>query len=506
MTPPAANDRLRRLRQILGEVQDFSRAASVLEWDQQTYMPRGGAAARGRQLATLRGTAHRVFSSDEVGRLLEELESEARGWPYDSDEASLVRHTTRHYRRARRLPSELVAAIAELSSISHEAWLRARAAKDFRIFAPPLARMVDLKRQVAEHLRPWDHPYDALLDEFEPDLRTIEVKKLFETVRQPIVDLVHEIGAHSDRVSDEVLRRDWDIARQRAFGEWVARRLGYDFERGRLDDTVHPFCTTFSFDDVRITCRYDRGYLPPALYGIMHEVGHALYEQGVAPELDRTGLDDGASLGIHESQSRLWENLVGRSRAFWCFALPHLQRAFPEAAAGADVEGVYRAVNRVEPSLIRVEADEITYTLHIIVRFEVETRLLEGTLEVDGLRDAWNERYERYLGLRPPDDTLGVLQDVHWTDGTFGYFPTYSIGSIVAVQLWESARRALPDLEERMAAGDFAPLLGWLREHVHRHGSKFTPRELVERTTGRPMDTAPYLAYLRRKFGEIYGI
>lgn len=500
------NDRLTRLREILGEVQDFSRAASVLEWDQQTYMPRGGSAARGRQLGTLRGTAHRLFASDEVGRLLETLEPEARGWPYDSDDAGLIRLTTRHYRRARRIPSELVGAIAGLSSTTHEAWIRARAARDFGLFAPSLARMVDLKRQVAEHLRPWDHPYDALLDEFEPELRTAEVRSLFETVRQPIVSLVRELGARSDRVSDTVLRGDWDVARQRSFGEWIARRLGYDFDRGRLDDTVHPFCTTFAIDDVRITCRYDPGFLPPALYGIMHEVGHALYEQGVAPELARTGLDDGASLGIHESQSRLWENLVGRSRPFWQFALPHLQRAFPEASAGADVESVYRAVNRVGPSLIRVEADEVTYTLHILVRFEVETRLIEGSLEVAGLPDAWNELYERYLGIRPPDDLQGVLQDVHWTDGTFGYFPTYSIGSIVAVQLWESARRALPDLDQRMAAGDFSTLLGWLRANVHRHGSKFTPRELVERATGRPMDTAPYLAYLKTKFGEIYGV
>jgi carboxypeptidase Taq len=355
-------------------------------------------------------------------------------------------------------------------------------------------------------MAPYEHIYDPLLDEYEPEMKTTEVRAMFAEIKDELIELVNAINARNDRVSDEALYGDFDIHRQREFGLEVVRKFGYDLERGRQDEAPHPFCTNFSSDDVRITTRFDRKFLPSALFGTLHEAGHALYEQGVAPELARSGMDTGISLGVHESQSRLWENLVGRSRPFWQYFFPKLRAVFPSALAMVDMESFYRAINRSKPSLIRVEADEVTYNLHIIIRFELELDLLTGVLRLEELPEAWNEKYQCYLGVCPDNDADGVLQDIHWSIGAIGYFATYSIGNLLSVQLLNSARQALPNLDADISSGEFDALLGWLHHNIHRHGSKFTPRELIQRITGGAMLARPYLDYLREKYSDIYDL
>lgn len=497
-------NKLHELKTILAEIVDLQHAAAVLDWEQQTYMPPGGVAARADQLATLRTVAHRLFVSHEVGDLLQGLQNNNASWDYDSDEASLVRFTVRHYERARRIPIHLVASITRATTLAHEAWVKARHEADYSLFKPHLAEILDLKRRQAEHLSPYQHIYDPLLDEHEPDMTAADVQAMFAGIKDNLIELVQAIGERKGSVSDEVLRRNYDIERQRAFGLNVAQQIGYDLKRGRLDEAPHPFCTTFAIDDVRITTRFDPNFMPTALFGTIHETGHAVYEQGIDPALNRTGLDEGASLGIHESQSRLWENLVGRSRPFWQHFYSTLQSSFPDSLGDVDLERYYKAINKCKPSLIRVEADEVTYNLHIIIRFELELALLSGELSLDDLPAAWDSKYETYLGIRPANDAEGVLQDIHWSMGAFGYFPTYSIGNLVSVQFMNEARLALPDLEDQIAQGKFDGLLDWLRTNIYRHGSKFTPKELVQRVTGGPMDSGAYTNYLHDKFSEVY--
>ena len=495
---------LQRLKTLLADVVDLRRSAAVLTWEQQTYMPPGGVAARAEQLATLEGMAHRLFVTDEIGALLDNLNQKSHDWDYDSDEASLLRFINRNYKRERCIPSELVAELARTTALAQEVWVRARQDADYPMFKPHLHNVLGLRREQAECLAPYEHIYDPLLDEYEPEMKTAEVREMFAAIKHELIDLVSAISERTDAVSDEALHGDFDIERQRAFGLEIVQKFGYDLERGRQDEAPHPFCTAFSSDDVRITTRFDSGFLPSALFSTLHEAGHALYEQGVAPELARSGLDTGISLGVHESQSRLWENLVGRGRPFWRHFFPELQTAFPEALGAVDVEELYRAINLSKPSLIRVEADEVTYNLHIIIRFELELDLVTGALHLDDLPAAWNEKYECYLGVSPENDAEGVLQDIHWSIGLIGYFPTYSIGNLLSVQLLNSAREALPNLDADIAAGEFGALLQWLRDNIHCHGSKFTPRELVQRVTGGSMDSRPYMRYLREKYSDIY--
>lgn len=497
---------LQTLKTLLAPVVDLQRAASVLAWEQQTYMPSGGAAARAEQLATLEGLAHRMFVTDEIGALLADLNATADDLDYDSDGASLLRFISRNYEHKRRIPSELVAELARTTALAQATWVQARQCADYAMFKPHLQKVLALRRDQAECLAPYEHIYDPLLDEYEPDIKTSEVREIFLSIKDELIDLVRAISARADAVNDEPLYGDFDIDQQRAFGLEIAQKFGYDLKRGRLDEAPHPFCTTFSSDDVRITTRFDNSFLPSALFSTMHETGHALYEQGVSPELARSGLDSGISLGIHESQSRMWENLVGRSRPFWRHFFPKLQDTFPEALGAVDVEGFYRAINLSKPSLIRVEADEVTYNLHIMIRFELELDLLTGALHLDDLPTAWNDKYQSYLGVVPQNDSEGVLQDIHWSMGAIGYFATYSIGNLLSVQLLNSAREALPSLDADILAGEFGELLQWLRDNIHCHGSKFTPRELVQRVTGGRLDSRPYMRYLREKYSDIYGL
>lgn len=500
------NEKMDRLREILAEVDDLQRAASLLSWDQETYMPPGGVEARAQQLSTLSRLSHVRFTSDEVGKLLDELEGYAAGLDYDSDDAALFRVARRDYDLAHKVPAELVAEAAHAGSVARPAWIEARQKADFSIFAPFLKKNVELSRRQAEALGYEDHPYDALINVPEPGMTTAQLKGIFSRLREAIVPLVREIAARQDMVDASCLHGDFDEQKQLDFGLGIAQKFGYDLQRGRQDLTAHPFCITFSTGDVRITTRVDRSFLSMALFGTMHESGHAMYEQGVNPAYDRSPLASGASLGVHESQSRLWENLVGRSRAFWQYYYPRLQETFPEHFGKIDREGFYRAVNKVQPSMIRVEADEVTYNLHILLRFELETAMLDGSLSVDELPEAWNAKMQEYLGITPPSDREGVLQDMHWSGAWLAGFPYYTLGNIIGAQLFAKIREAIPNLDEQIAAGEFGALHGWLVENLYRHGRKFTPNELVERITGAPLSTGPWIEYVSRKFGEIYGL
>jgi carboxypeptidase Taq len=493
----------------MAEVRAINDSAAVLGWDQQTYMPQGGAEARSEQLAALGKISHRMSTGADMMKMLKESEREAAGFDPDSDDAAFVRVTRRDFDRAVKVPSELVGEIARVTTLAYEEWTQARRENDYARFAPWLEKNLDLTRKVAECLGYDDgEMYDALLDQYEPGMKAAQVRTLFEAVKPTLIALVQEIAARGpEAVDDSVLHREYDLDTQRRFGEKVVTDLGFDWKRGRQDQAVHPFCTSFTRGDVRITTRYDDHFLPCALFGSMHETGHALYEQGVAPRYDGNVLGGGTSLGVHESQSRLWENLVGRSRAFWERYYGGLQAAFPGALQNTAMEEWYRAINKVSPSLIRVEADEVTYNLHILLRFELEVELLEGRLSAADAPQAWNAKMQEYLGLTPPTDSAGILQDVHWSGGSIGYFPTYSIGNILSVQFFEKADAALGGrVAALVASGEFGPLLEWLQENIYQWGRKYEPAALVQRVTGGPLDPAPYLRYLNNKFGAIYGL
>ncbi len=490
----------------LGEVADFHNAASILSWDQDTYMPPGAAEARAQQSSTLRRTAHERFVADEVGELLDALEPWAQEQDYDSFEASLVRVTRRRYDRERKVPADLVARRARAGTLAQAAWEKARPADDFAVFQPHLEKNVDLNIELAETLGYEERRYDALLDRFEPEMKAVQVEALFGEMGEGLRPLVAAIAERQDAVDASVLQRGYDEDKQWAFVNELVGRLGFDWEHGRQDRSAHPFTTSFTPADVRLTTRIYREQPQVAIFASIHEAGHALYEQGVPMDLARTPLGSGASMAVHESQSRMWENTVGRSRPFWQYWLPHLQDSFPGQLEGVTVETFYRAVNRVQPSLIRVEADEATYNLHIFLRFEIENLMLEQKVKIADLPELWNAKMEEYLGIRPDSDRNGVLQDVHWAGGMMGYFPTYALGNLLAAQFYAQALADLPDLPEHYARGEFAPLLGWLRDTIHVHGSKYTPEELVQRITGGPISTGPFLAYVREKYGEIYGL
>src|SRR5918995_4090581 len=491
------------LKNRLATISDLRSAKSLLFWDQQTYMPGGGVAGRAEQVATLSRLAHQMLTDDETKGLLD-----ASGEPDpSSEEGALLRRALRDYERATKLPAELVAEISRATALAEPDWVTAREESDWRLFAPHLERILDLKREAAEALGYEDHPYDVLLDAYEPGAEKARLEVMFKELKEGVLPLIRAVvakGAGKDRAAP--LKGAFGEAGQEEFGQEVISAFGYDWKRGRQDRSVHPFCINFGPGDVRITTRFDGGWLAPALFGTMHEAGHALYEQGVDPSYARTPLGGGTSMGVHESQSRLWENLVGRSQAFWSHYFPKLREVFSEVLGEIDVREFYGAINVLEPSEIRVEADEVTYNLHILLRFELEVALIEGSLSVADLPAAWNAKMEEYLGLVPKNDSAGVLQGIHWADGLFGYFPTYTIGNVLSVQFFEAAVEAHPWIPEEIKSGSFSTLLGWLRENVHRHGSRYYPHELVERATRRPLGTAPYLRYLEDKFGELYDL
>ncbi len=497
-------EKLRKLKELLARVSDLESAAAVLSWDQETYMPSGGARARAEQIATLGKLAHEFFTSTEIGELLTALAPYARQLDYDSDEASLIRVTQRDYDKAVKIPAELVAEIARTGALARQAWKEAKETSNFALFRPHLEKVVDLCIQKAEALGYEDRIYDALLDEYEPGMKTAHVERIFTDLRAELVPIVQAIAA-CEKPDDSFLHQEYGEQAQWDFGIEVIKDFGFHLENGRQDLSAHPFTTAFSLKDVRLTTRIHKDYLPSGLFSTLHECGHGLYNQGIAPELERTPLAGGTSLGVHESQSRLWENLIGRSRLFWSHYYPRLTKLFPAQLKNVSLERFYQAINRVEPSFIRVEADEVTYNLHVMLRFELENALLEGRVKVKDLPKVWNAKMEEYLGIVPPNDAQGVLQDIHWSQAYLGYFPTYSLGNLMSAQLFKQATQDIPTLARQIESGQFGELLSWLRTNVHRHGRKFTSTELLERITQKPLEAQSYLEYIREKYSDIYG-
>ena len=491
------------LRTALGEISDLGRARALLAWDERTQMPPGGAESRAEQLATLTRLRHERLRSDALGWLIERVEAEAEGAAHDSLEASLARVTRREWEKARRVPSELRAEIARGTSLAEHAWEAARAESDFAGFLPQLERVIELKRRYVECFEP-EHPYDALLDDFEPGMTTAELRPVLAELRSGTRELLAAIVAAGVELDASPLHGEFPPERQEAFARELLALLPLPADECRLDPTVHPFATAVAIRDQRLTIRYDPDYLGTALWSLIHEAGHAIYSNGHPPELERTLLGRSVSLGFDESQSRLWENWVGRGRPFLGRLAPLLASHFPERFAGIDPEQLYRAGNRVEPSLIRVEADEVTYNLHIALRVELELELFEDGLAPADLPEAWRAKVEEHLGLAVPDDAHGVLQDVHWAAGSFGYFPTYSLGNLIAAEIWERANEALPELEAQLAAGELIPLRDHLRERLYRRGGKLMPAEMVRELTGGPLRARPLLDHLGRKYGELY--
>jgi carboxypeptidase Taq len=497
------SDELQQLRLRLAELSDLRSASRLLGWDQQTMMPPRGAHGRAETLATIERISHGMFVAEETGRLLESAERSLDGTPGDSDDARLVRVTRRRWEKARRVPTELAADLARAASVGQEAWAEARSNSDFGSFAPYLRRNLELAQRYVECFDDFDYAYDVLLDDYEPGMKSSDVSRLFGQLSAELVPLIEKLAQNADRVEDSCLYGEFPVEHQRALVDKVIAMMGFEKQSWRIDDAVHPFATSFGSADVRITSRWDPSYFASGLYGAMHECGHGLYEAGIAAELQRTPLGTGESLGLHESQSRLWENMVGRGRPFCGMLAPMIDK---QLAAGNPLgpETLYRAVNLVKPSYIRVESDEATYGLHIVLRFELEQQLIEGKLEVGELPDAWNARFQEYIGLEVADDAQGVLQDVHWSAGLIGYFPTYALGNLIAGQLWRRAHTDLPELDEQIAAGELHPLREWLRKHVHRHGAKFSADELLERELGEPLTVEPFIDYLKSKLGEVY--
>ena len=485
------SDSFEKLAITWREAADLGSAAAVLQWDQETQMPGKGATGRGQLLATLAGLRHRALCAPALLEAVAACEAEAET---GSDLAAQVKHAKRATDRATRVPERLAREIAEATSAGLVSWQEARKQADFSLFVADLEKIIALKKEEAAAVSPDQPTYDVLLDEYEEGATQAELQPLLDDLCEDLAPLVAAAADHP--VDESPVLGDFAPAAQEEFGRFCASAMGYDFEAGRLDQAAHPFCTGFGAGDVRITWRYQSDDFRPALFGILHEAGHAIYEQNLPSAWHGTPMGPAVSLGIHESQSRLWENLVGRSRSFWEWALPHFQKHFPGTLAGG-VDALWPALHGVKPSLIRVEADEATYNLHVAIRFDVERRLFADEFAVADLPEVWDAAYQKFLGVHAPDVSDGVLQDIHWSMGAFGYFPTYTLGNLVASQLFEAAQEQLGDLDASFAQGEFAPLRTWLTENIHRHGSRYTPGELVEQATGKPLSSDALLRHLR---------
>ena len=481
------------------EVAALRASANLMGWDQQVLMPAGGAAARAAHVGRLRRMAHERLTDDAMLRAVEDASAECDP---ETDEGRAVAALRRELSTETRLPTELVVRKARLASEAYEVWKVAKATSDFPLLAPLWEGLFEVARETAEALGYAEHPYDALIGLYELGTTHAEARATFDAIKGPIASLVEEIGQRPP-VDDSALRGDFEPERLRRFSESAAAAIGFDFGRGRLNVCANAFCSNLGRADVRMTTR-PSDHAKGVVSSSMHEMGHGLYEQGSPAAWNDTPLAGGISLAVHESQSRLWENVVGRSRGFWTRFLPDLKAEFP--AVSLDVAGMVRAMNKVEPELVRVGADELTYNLHILVRFELEVDLVTGRLAMRDLPEAWNAKVEAYLGLTPPNDALGCLQDVHWSRGSVGYFPTYTFGNLIGLQMWEVLERDLGDVDALMAEGDFAPILGWLSERVYAQGKRHAPRELVERVTGSPMRSDAWLRYARAKYGALYGL
>lgn len=487
------------------EIHDMRKAARVLTWDREVVMPKKGDDDRSSQIATLQKHSHSLYTAEETGQLIEAAAAELNGFDPESPQASLIRFLRRDYAKARRLPADFISRMAALNSHATAVWKQARLLDDFARFAPWLARIVEGNREKAELLGYDAEPYDALLERYEPGASTAEVRAILDNTKTDLLPLFTAVSRESEAVDDSFLHQNYDIARQQQFSRYIAAAVGYDFSRGHLATAVHPFSTNLSLNDVRITTRYFQEHLSPSIFATLHEAGHAVYLQNIDPALAHTPLAKESSAAIDESQSRLFENIVGRSLGFWRAHLPRLKDLFPNQLDPISADHFHRAVNKVGPSFIRVEADELSYNLHIILRFELEQALISGDLLARDLPSAWNDMMRSYLGIVPPNDALGCLQDIHWTLVGFGYFPSYALGNLYAAQFYDAALTQDPGLRVDLDAGKIAGLMAWLRDNIHRHGRALSPAELVLRATGRKLDHQAFVGYTKNKYDELFG-
>ncbi|MFC7439870.1 carboxypeptidase M32 [Laceyella putida] len=496
--------KLQELKKRLKEIYDIHSSMSLLNWDQNTYMPKLAGDARGSQMATLGRIAHEKMTDSRLGELLDELAEQADQLPFDSNEASLIRVAKREYEKETKVPAEFISRFYQHTSQTYQAWVEARAEDDFGKVAPYLEQTLELSREYAHYFPGFEHIADPLIDRADYGMKANALRVLFGELREQLVPLVEQVTA-LPAVSQACIKQTFPKEKQLAYVKELIGKMGFDFDRGRLDLAPHPFMIKFAHGDVRITTRVNEQDLSEVLFSTIHETGHALYELGIDARFEGTPLHRGTSSGVHESQSRLWENIVGRSRGFWEAHYPSLQAAFPAQLGNVTLDEFYRAINHVERSLIRTDADELTYNLHVIIRFDLELAMLEGNLKVKDLPEMWRHRYQSDLGIAPSDDKHGVLQDIHWYfDFIGGMFQGYTLGNILSCQFYDAACQAHPEIPSEIAKGNVSVLHGWLKEHVYRHGGKWTATELVRRATGSDMTIAPYIAYLKRKAGELY--
>lgn len=503
--PMSPQDAIGELNRKTRMISILGSCGSLLGWDERTYMPPGGGPHRAEQMALIAGLSHERMIDPKIGELLDVVRNSDLMNGGHSDAEVVVREVGRSYDRAVKVPQSLVEEITRTASLGQTAWEQARAKSDYTIFKPWLAKMIDLKKQEADAVGYQGDRYNALLDDFEPGATVDQIEKTLGALRDELVRLLEKIRGTSRRPKVEILTRAYPIDSQKALGGQAAQAIGFDFKQGRLDITVHPFCTGIGPGDTRITTRYDEHNFTGAFFGVMHESGHGIYDQGLDPQQFGSPLGEYVSLGIHESQSRMWENMVGRSRPFWSGFFPRAQAAFPDALGNVSLDDFYFAINDVRPSFIRTESDEATYNLHILLRFELERAIFAGKLSVDDLPTVWNDKFEAYFGIRPSKDSEGCLQDVHWSAGLIGYFPTYSLGNLYAAQFFAQAKSDLGDLDGMFARGEFAPLKKWLNDKIHSHGRRYRADELVQRVTGKPLSHAALMAYMDAKFGALYG-
>ena len=506
------NEKLQRLKEIDREHRLLGHAAEVLRWDQETYMPDGAVQERADQLSLLSGLMHDRITRPEIGEILAALGVSFEPDPvpqvpetFEGVDRAFLRELARLYRRGIKIPHRLVTELAKQTALGQRVWVEARKAADFSKFSGQLSVILGLVREVSACLGYEEHPYDPLLDEYEPWMKTAEVEELFTELRAGLKKLLDRITGSRLAVDTNFLHQEYEIEKQNLFSLQVSKAIGYDFHRGRLDESAHPITTTLGSSDVRITTRYNTSFFPTGIFATIHECGHGLYELGFAEDLRGSLLAEGASLGVHESQSRMWENLIGRSLPFWNHFFPELKKIFPGSLKDVDLRRFYEGINRVAPSFIRVEADEVTYNLHILLRFELEKQMVTGDLAVEDLPVAWNAKMKELLGLTPPDDAQGVLQDIHWSGGMIGYFPTYALGNLYAAQFFQSLRREVSDWKQQLEQGHFAPILDWLRRNVYKHGGVHSAGELCSRITGETLNPRYLLDYFEEKFGDIYG-
>lgn len=498
-------EKFEKLKKIYAKIADINSAAALLHWDQQTYMPPLGARCRAESLSVLESIAHEKFISEETGVLISELSDWAKDLNQDSFEASYLRVIKREYDKAAKIPTEFVKEFSLAVSKAMDAWQKAKAKSDFSLFSDHLKEMVVLNRRKAGYLGYEKYPYDALLDLYEPGISKDDINSLFTEIKEGLIPLIEKIKSNAEKVSNETVKGDFGEELQMYMLNKVLEKMGFDAQKGRQDRSVHPFTISMSPQDVRVTTRTFKDYLPAGLYATMHEGGHALYELGISPEFEKTPLGGGASLGFHESQSRFWENMIGRSLPFCKWMINVVREYFPAKFSGVSAEDFYRAVNKSEPSFIRVEADEVSYNLHIFLRFEMENLLLDSKISAEDAPSVWNEKVKDYFGLNVEKDSEGVLQDVHWSMGTFGYFPTYTIGNLISVQIFNKMRSEMPDFDRNIENGNFSGILSWLGKNIYSYGAKCEPAGLLKKSLDAELDAKPFLRHVKEKYSRIYG-